>query len=78
MIMIQHPYKLGAKIELQAMLVLVDNLFERLHDLDCATENGIDFIGESNRVLNNISSRLENPVDKKAFTAAAIERYVGE
>jgi hypothetical protein len=78
MTMIQHPYNSEKQIELESMLLLVDKVFDRLRDLDRATENGIDFINASNRVLNDINGRLQSDEDKAAFNAAAIPRYIGE
>ena len=78
MISIQHPYSPSERIELSAMLVLVDNVFDRLTDLDRATEHGIDYIGRSSRVLNDITQRLTVEDERNAFIEAANKRYIGD
>jgi hypothetical protein len=78
MVTIQHPYKPDTRIALDAMLGHIDKVFACWKELDKHSEHGIDLIGTTNRVLNDITARFTNEDDKAIFTKAIIERYIGE
>lgn len=66
-----HSMRLGNVIELPALLDLIERQLDELNKADDLPTRGCDF-------LNAMTARIHDAEDKAAFTAAVIERFIGD